>query len=293
MQLYYGLKSLKKIGIILGFSCTNSCKHCITSSFPKHPIGLTDDEIENICKELYLYRGSLEEIVFSGGEPTLYLRQIKLILSKIQELKMNPKIRMVTNGHFAKTFDSCLFLRDISKLNNISISFDKFHEEFVSFDNVKNLSKFCKKYGISFDVNCTIETPFDFKYKTLCEKNDIPFYYSRLFLTGRAKKLSREIPIRKLPIDITSVCEYNDSAVYIPRRGFTWCVKNLTWNNDKYDDWIFSKTLNKLHRTKFYNKSRNITFQKMLECLKKKEKDYITKCDICEEYLRSIVNEKN
>lgn len=277
---------LGKLGIIPGFSCTLACKHCITSSKPNHSVHLTNNEIEHLIEDIATNSSNITELIFSGGEPSLYIDSINKILSGIKSHIDGIKISMVTNGHFATDQNSCEFLLDLPKLDSLSMSYDEFHELGISFERVVELNKFCAKHDLHFEVNCVLGSPQAYKYEKLCHDHNIPFFLSTMAFLGRAQSLETTYPQRNKPIDIESTCAHLHGAVYLPGRGYSWCIKNLTWESKEFDNLIFSNTIKGLFTNNYYKHLHQTPFSQMLTHLGKSRSDYRTGCEICSEYTK-------
>ena len=129
---------LKKILLIkLGNSCNLSCPHCHRSNceFAYNP------EIIDFIKGFHP-----DEIVFSGGEPLLYIDFIMVIVSALDDL--NISYRLVTNGTLLSE-DSIEFFKSYDFF--ISMSYDGergFHEGSPDYGLLRNF----KKNGLAVTV---------------------------------------------------------------------------------------------------------------------------------------------
>ncbi len=85
----------KKVALQLGFSCNMACSYCLQSKNTKKKFNKEDlDTLLSSITEDDINRGRIE---FWGGEPLLYLEEIKYI---VRNLKIKPKggFSIITNG---------------------------------------------------------------------------------------------------------------------------------------------------------------------------------------------------
>ena len=111
--------------------------------------------MEQILRSIeYLDRDTIKLVAFTGGEPFLLGDKLLDVVAKAHELGF--RTRVVTSAFWAKTEQSAeaklvALLR--SGLDELSISWDDFHEEFVDFKCVFNAFWTAKKVGITVAVN--------------------------------------------------------------------------------------------------------------------------------------------
>ncbi|MER9684680.1 hypothetical protein NKJ76_26220 [Mesorhizobium sp. M0029] len=100
----------------------------------------------------------LSLVAFTGGEPFLHGAHLVKYVQAAHE--RNFRTRIVTSAYFGSTGAAAASkLRPLAKagLDELSVSWDDFHEEFVKFDAVANVVNAAIELGISTAINC-VET---------------------------------------------------------------------------------------------------------------------------------------
>jgi MoaA/NifB/PqqE/SkfB family radical SAM enzyme len=137
------MNNLSSIALLVTYQCNIECKHCGLSCSPRNKEWMTMDEMRNIA--IQASDLGAKSIILTGGEPTLikheelcnYFRFIK------KETSIN-NIRIVTNGHWAKSFDKAYAVLKEWKesgLDELNVSCGEFHQEYVPVENIGNAYK--------------------------------------------------------------------------------------------------------------------------------------------------------
>jgi hypothetical protein len=174
------------------YTCPLSCAHCCFSSSPRNRDRLPVDHILRTLE--HLDRDTIKLVAFTGGEPFLLGDKLVEVVGKAHELGFTT--RVVTSAFWAKTEQSAQ--RRLAKLlsvglNELSISWDDFHEQFVAFACVYNAFWAAKEMGITVAVNTVQgENPKWTAARVRAELNVDSssvhvFCEAPLNLTGRAK----------------------------------------------------------------------------------------------------------
>ena len=83
----------RDLGIEIGTKCNLKCKHCFLGDAPE--LTIKPEYIDAILENVY----EIDDLWLSGGEITLYLDEVELILQKIIEAKIRVNyICFITNG---------------------------------------------------------------------------------------------------------------------------------------------------------------------------------------------------
>ena len=96
MSFFGVTMNINCVNIELGHRCTLACAHCANMSSPRYHGSLDAQDIKQIIETLNKLKP--KELVFTGGEPTLYLNELNSIL---KNLKFDFLSILTTNGHFA------------------------------------------------------------------------------------------------------------------------------------------------------------------------------------------------
>jgi hypothetical protein len=193
------------------------------------------------------------DVLFVGGEPTLYIQDINKILTSRSQVFVG-RVAITTNGYFAKTlFSAKKVLTSFLKLDSVQLSFDKFHCKFLPFANVKYLSKACSDLGIGFSVLTAIQDPMDLiLLKKLWALGRIKVGISKVLPLGSAKisktgmkypSFDRSVLMRK--------CPGRDNLIYLGSKGFTSCCSMLTRNTRNTA--LFADTIAEFYKKPFHN----------------------------------------
>lgn len=168
------------IVIVPTYGCNFKCPYCYEKDLPVNlmPEHVQDQVIEYIksfkkAKEVHLG--------WHGGEPLLAFKQIKRLLKKLREEKINLKVHnLVTNGYLLDE-EKCNFFRDF-KLDNVQITIDGLRESHnnsrlhkaglptydVIMDNIDLLFRIHPTCHVVIRVNIHKENQNDFPL--LCEE---------------------------------------------------------------------------------------------------------------------------
>ncbi|NIM11373.1 MAG: radical SAM protein [Candidatus Aminicenantes bacterium] len=105
--------------LVLGYQCNNQCTHCYARHFQDQSF-LQEHVIEKVLHLLSYYM--FQEVVFIGGEPTLY-PNLKELTGKIS--KRVGKISIVSNGSKLSSISFVKFLKELD-ISYLNISIDDF-----------------------------------------------------------------------------------------------------------------------------------------------------------------------
>ena len=126
-----------RVGLLLTERCNIACAHCWLGTRPD----ATDMSFEMAKKYIDQISkiSSVKWISFTGGEPFLIPDALNALVGYASSKGFMTEC--VTNGSWAKTSENSLkaltFLKEAG-LNVLNLSVDSFHQEFISFNNVRN-----------------------------------------------------------------------------------------------------------------------------------------------------------
>ena len=123
---------------LITFRCPSKCEHCVYNAGPEQEGHIKVNDAEKWLSEL-VETQRFEWLTLHGGEPLLYLDEMKAILRMAKELEV-PRRGAITNGYWAKTpLIAIKTLKELTDagLNRITFSVDGFHQRYVDIRNVK------------------------------------------------------------------------------------------------------------------------------------------------------------
>lgn len=148
---------LRDLCITVGYRCNFKCKHCIVAD--KKPLRLAPSEIQMLSELGRVW--SIKNVLFVGGEPTLYIDDINRILSGFPSVD-RPRVTITTNGHFASSISGATrVLSKFTYLDAVQLSYDRYHKEFLPIERCSWLYRACQRLGKTFSVILTIQSPMD------------------------------------------------------------------------------------------------------------------------------------
>lgn len=138
------------------YACPLTCASCCFSSGPKVKNSLSIDVI--LATILNIDASSFNMVAFTGGEPFLLGNNLDLAVNAAHNKGL--VTRVVTSAYWAKHADATeTRLRELQEagLNELSISWDDFHEEQsstrVTFEQIHNAYWAAKNMGMTVAVN--------------------------------------------------------------------------------------------------------------------------------------------
>ena len=143
------LKNLEKIEFAVTYACTGKCRHCSEGthkSAGEHiSAELAADAVRKIAK-----RYDIKTVMTFGGEPLLYPEVVYTVMRTASELCI-PKRQVITNGYFSK--DAGKMRQAAEQLsecgvNDLLLSVDAFHMEYIPFETVKCFARELLRAGV-------------------------------------------------------------------------------------------------------------------------------------------------
>jgi organic radical activating enzyme len=274
---------IKTLNIEVGNKCTMACSHCANESNPKRTEKLTSSEQLQLIEDINCYKPN--KIIFTGGEPFLYIDIINNIINNISK---EIRISITTNGFFATNIGSIENeLSSIVRLNQLQLSFDSYHSCQLNEKKPELLKQYCQTQNIEFCIVTAISKP-----SQLCLSNDLQRKYECKVIfqcveaSGRARKthsqfqysvFDRSVLAKKCP-------NSNGDINYVCGKGYSICCSNVCYNIAKRE--YFSNSISKLSNNIFLKEVSNLT---MLERMKNNSTNienyepYLSSpCSLCE-----------
>jgi len=235
-----------------------------------------------------LAEAGITGISFTAGEPTLYFNDILELLSLCKS--HNIFTRLVTNSSWAKDTDSTLShlkALQFSGLNQLRLSYSRWHQEHVPKENVLNAAHGCIKYGINYFISFVTDfSARDESYERFLRENTLKFFPEPLIYSGRAKnylkeKLFTDYQDNRCAMNLYLAPDYNLYACCDAGSHFTktnaFYLGNL--QRDSATD-LFSKS----DQNPLFNCIRNLGLSTIASYTGMPSREIITyrKCELCE-----------
>ena len=210
---------MKALTFIVTDKCNITCDFCAPGCGPKLKQHLTSSQMSKIVEDItQAYR--LRLVVFTGGEPMLYWKDIKRTIECIRLKSPLTAIRIVTNVSWASSVHKAIsILRELQEagLTELNYSVDDFHQAYIPEQNIINGVKAAQ----------SLEIPVLLAHKTYPNSVSNREYYEKL--------LSQ--PIRS--VDTMTSSEFKEVKLAIST-GYTVPVGRGSENVEP-EDWIPSR----------------------------------------------------
>ena len=184
----------KGLCLIITDKCSASCDICCFGCSPKNSNVMTEELMIKAIDEAADI-GSFQQIGFSGGEPFLYFDLLKKGITYAKEKGFATSV--ATNGSWGSWDDDTIYKRFSSlPLDQVSLSYDAYHAEYVSEEAFSNALSVCKKFKIAYSVGIgeTKEKKANDFFRSMNDLKYLMDYYIYPYMrAGRALELSEDI----------------------------------------------------------------------------------------------------
>lgn len=137
---------------VYGMACPLRCDFCCHPVEEYGPVKMGKEEVID-----WIYQASeipsFGLVVFTGGEPFVYYREILEVLKATRAL--NFRVRIVTAGHWARSVEVAkekLLPLQENGLTELSVSTDPSHQAFVPAEYAENALKAALELGVTAEV---------------------------------------------------------------------------------------------------------------------------------------------
>lgn len=224
-----------ELTILPGFKCGFRCAHCAVGPELEAEGRLSRDEIQLLKRAIAEIRPSA--ITFAGGEPTYYVDEINDLVSA-HPAPESLTVRLTTNGQFAQDKTRALSaLRAFRKLDQVQLSYDRFHEDFFPLAKVSHVVAACAELAVDFGILLAVSSPLDLEIAgRLRALGNFPITVQKVLPIGDAR--TNDVAFRHLEFDskvLNDHCPNRGQMTYICGRGFTICCSSLAFNGTRRD----------------------------------------------------------
>ncbi len=161
----------KNLIFVVTEKCNITCDFCGPNCSPDRKEFLDSAFMINQWKQ-FLEFALPTLVVFTGGEPFLYLDDVIETINKIKKDKPLTIIRIVSNGFWASSkarADQIVKRLKDAGVDELNFSVDDFHQKFISIDTIKN--------AVNSSLECGIYTLL--AHKTFPKANNTISYYEK------------------------------------------------------------------------------------------------------------------
>ncbi|VAW82296.1 hypothetical protein MNBD_GAMMA13-1328 [hydrothermal vent metagenome] len=145
----------KVLSLELTERCNIRCAHCLVGCEPK--TGRNMDSAVAIEAIDAAVECGFSLVSVSGGEPLLARRTLRKTLKAAAQKSM--AVRLITNASWARTDKKTNTLIEqlvAEGLTHLSISADRYHQEFVPLENVRRLVRAARKQPLHVEINLVL-----------------------------------------------------------------------------------------------------------------------------------------
>jgi hypothetical protein len=147
------MKNPTALAFVMTDKCSAACRICCYSCSPKGKMLLDEARIKEYIDQA-AEAGHFKVVAFTGGEVIMHFRQFKSCVSYANKYGFTTTV--VTNGFWAKNPDKGYkLMKELADagLNQVSMSIDKFHQEFVPLETQKNAMRILKTLGMMANIS--------------------------------------------------------------------------------------------------------------------------------------------
>ena len=147
------LKNLKKIEFVITYACTGRCKHCSEGDHKSCGVhidpAIAADAVKKIASAY-----DIKTVMTFGGEPLLYPEAVYAVMHAAKESGVVHR-QIITNGYFSKDEER---IREVVRhlaeagVNDLRLSADAFHQEYIPLEPVKLFAAEAKNAGIPIRI---------------------------------------------------------------------------------------------------------------------------------------------
>lgn len=153
MKMNECFKNLEKIEFVVTYACTGKCRHCSEGDHKacgEHiDPAVAADSVRKIASDY-----EIKTVMTFGGEPLLYPEVVYAVMETAKELNI-PKRQVITNGYFSKDearIREVVRLLAESGVNDLLLSADAFHQEYIPLETVKFFAVGAKGIGLPIRI---------------------------------------------------------------------------------------------------------------------------------------------
>jgi MoaA/NifB/PqqE/SkfB family radical SAM enzyme len=223
------VRFLKNIGLLMTYKCQVQCPHCIIQAGPHRTEEISLEDAYDWIRQISAYRfGFIKVLSLTGGEPFFNIQRLKLISDYAKEQDLY--VSAVTNGYWASTLEKAIQILDsLPSLMMLQISTDKYHQQSIPFERVKNAMLACNQCNIPYTISICTENENDPEYQeTLNNVSDFVdpqvIFTAITFKAGRALQLDTTQNYDTSRTPPVSSCGAGGAPIVFPNGKIMACI---------------------------------------------------------------------
>lgn len=128
--------SIRHLVIEVGLRCNFACEHCYQGE--SRDISITADVVEALCDSVY----QIDELHLAGGEPMLYINELRMILKIFKKRRIRVNYLGITTNmsmrsqEFADVYNEWADYITRPDESGLEVSIDPFHLEFITREKI-------------------------------------------------------------------------------------------------------------------------------------------------------------
>lgn len=223
------IRFLKNIGLLMTYKCQVQCPHCIIQAGPHRTEEMSLENAYDWIRQIATYRhGFIKVLSLTGGEPFFNIQRLKLMSDFAKEQGLY--VSAVTNGYWASTQEKAIrILKSLPSLMMLQISTDKYHQQSIPFERVRNAMLACDACGLPYTISICTENENDPDYlktiKTVSEFVDPQVIFTAItFKAGRALQMDTAHNYETTPTPPFSSCGAGGAPIVFPNGQIMACI---------------------------------------------------------------------
>lgn len=143
-----GVVNIKRLEYVITNNCSGNCKHCSVKNNEVKDVAVQEDLLLDVIRDL-VKRYDIDSVMTFGGEPLLRRDLVLKIHNAARENNIARR-QIITNGYFSNDYN---FIREtadeivLSGINEILLSVDCFHQEYIDINKVELFVQELKSKG--------------------------------------------------------------------------------------------------------------------------------------------------
>ena len=182
---------MRKLAFGYSTRCNIRCGHCVATGDLPAGRNMDHDRAKEIIAGMG--RAGVGGISFSAGEPFLYFKQIAELVKLCSQIGIYTRI--VTNSFWAKTVESSDHLvSELKKngLNQLRLSYSRWHQKNIDHNNVLNAARSCEKIGLDYFISFVTDfSKEDDSHEQFLRSHGLTFFPEPVIYAGRAESFKR------------------------------------------------------------------------------------------------------